>query len=67
MRRYITTAKDLKDLICDLRPDLGRLEASVVRDAMHARGWSRYESLGDAEIATLCDDMEKHVTAQDAP
>ena len=52
----VTDAGDLRDRLCDLT-GIRELTLQHAREAMHARGWTRYESLTDEQLGLLADDI----------
>lgn len=52
----ITDAGALRDRLADLT-GIRELTPQHARDAMHARGWTRYESLTGEQLGLLADDI----------
>jgi hypothetical protein len=52
----ITDAGALRDRLSDLT-GIRELTLQHARDAMHLRGWLRYEALTDEQLSLLADDL----------
>jgi hypothetical protein len=52
----VTDAGVLRDRLSDLT-GIRELTAGHARDAMHLRGWTRYQSLSDEQLGLLADDI----------